>query len=328
MADLGAMAPFNDEYTTADILERMRPASPGIDQMREIAKWLQENADQPGVKAKLVPLLMSALGGGMETAANWIEGRPEIGPDTIAPLGLAAVGGMMAPRGALGAMGGGANRMTAEDVANLMRSLNYERVRVDAPKTGNTLYVRGEPPGNPPRSGADTPTVRVPDDGHLGRPASGGEVGNRYDTGSPDAERIKPINKLTDHRPYRNAGGDLYADPEALEGVLKWRRGDLVSPDQAPSRTKLAKDARPEQTPREPEGGPINHPDQIQLLTAALTAPLIGGLADTGEAREHPEKPPGERPAEGTDDLKVTPRQRDIIRERVPKRVRYAGETP
>jgi hypothetical protein len=43
---------------------------------------------------------------GLGTAANWLQGTPEIGPDTLAPLGLAPMGMALTPRNAVGVFGG------------------------------------------------------------------------------------------------------------------------------------------------------------------------------------------------------------------------------
>jgi hypothetical protein len=40
--------------------------------------------------------------GGLNTMANWLQGTPEIGPDTLAPLGMAGVGGLLPKAGASG----------------------------------------------------------------------------------------------------------------------------------------------------------------------------------------------------------------------------------
>ena len=68
-----------------------------------------------------VPLLAETVGvhmpaGALETAANWLDWTPRVGPDTLAPLGLA---GMMAPGAAAGAVGvfGGRLARTADQRA-------------------------------------------------------------------------------------------------------------------------------------------------------------------------------------------------------------------
>ena len=158
--------------------------------------------------------------------------------------------------------------ITPEHVEETMRSLGYENIRRVPPKTGNSEYIYGDPPGNPPRSYGDTPVVRVSDDGHLGRPLSGREVGNRYDTGTPD-----PTRRRVDERAYLNQGGTPYADPTALENVLRWRRGDLVSPDDAPR--GLYHLPPLEKKPLPPREGPDYHPDQLKLLSGGVPAPIM-----------------------------------------------------
>lgn len=88
------------DVTTSDVMGQMNAlyAGPG-GALRNLRNAIPES-----------PNALSALNmmrGGLGSAANWLQGRPEIGPDTMAPLGLAGMGMAMAPRGALGAMGGG-----------------------------------------------------------------------------------------------------------------------------------------------------------------------------------------------------------------------------
>ena len=48
----------------------------------------------------------NVLAGGLDTAANWIAGEPQVGQDTLAPLGLGIMGSMLAPANAAGIFGG------------------------------------------------------------------------------------------------------------------------------------------------------------------------------------------------------------------------------
>lgn len=44
--------------------------------------------------------------GGLNTMANWLQNSPEIGPDTLAPLGMAPMGSLLTPKNAVGVFGG------------------------------------------------------------------------------------------------------------------------------------------------------------------------------------------------------------------------------
>lgn len=89
-------------YTTADVRNRLGSDSAVTRPMRSFAELLRGFARGPEdvpTNGKLVPFLANAGAGGLDTAANWLDRRPKIGPDTLAPLGLAAIGS--APMGAL-----------------------------------------------------------------------------------------------------------------------------------------------------------------------------------------------------------------------------------
>lgn len=191
--------------------------------------------------------------------------------------------------GAFGGQGRSApTKFTADDVAQTMRNLEYENVKVATPKTGDSRYVTGDPPGNPPRSVSDVPMIRVPADAHVGRPPSGREIGNRIDMGTPDST-TRTVN-IPEPGVYQNAGGEPFANPEAVEGFLRWRRGDLVSPDVAPGMTRetdrslrgaintphlrARKDgaAYPDPAPAPAEGA-VDAPGQLKLLSRGLPLP-------------------------------------------------------
>lgn len=175
----------------------------------------------------------------------------------------------------LGAMGGAGRhggKIAPEDVAQMMRDLGYENVRVAPARTGDSTYVSGDPYGNQPRPGSPRPLVRIPADEHIGRPARGSEAGSRFDTGtSPEFRDSAPRQVPADERVTLNQGGEPYADPEALRAALEWRAGGLVRPDQAP---RGVRQQPPLDTPApEPSAGPDNLPGQGRLL-ASGAAPI------------------------------------------------------
>ena len=78
-----ALDPGPDEvYTTADVLRRYSEPS----WLQQMANWMPSNPDHQ-------LSLVNILKGGATSAANWLAGKPRIGPDTLAPLGA---GGMLA----------------------------------------------------------------------------------------------------------------------------------------------------------------------------------------------------------------------------------------
>ncbi len=93
LADRRAFADY-DPITTADVLASMPARNPLAEALLGLKNRIPENPN-PG------PSLMNMARGGLGTAANWLAGKPEIGPDTIAPLGLSVLG--LASRGALAA---------------------------------------------------------------------------------------------------------------------------------------------------------------------------------------------------------------------------------
>lgn len=83
--------PSPDEvYSTADVMRRYRDPS----WLRRVADAMPSNPDH-GVS------LLNMLKGGVSSSANWLDGKPQVGPDTLAPLGLAGIGS--APIGAFAA---------------------------------------------------------------------------------------------------------------------------------------------------------------------------------------------------------------------------------
>ncbi len=96
------------DYSTRDVLPRMHEQPWFTKAMRHLASYLptddredrQRGRDEPwmnwwartNLDSGAGPALTSAVKGGLNTGANWLEGKPEIGPDTLAPLGMAAMG--------------------------------------------------------------------------------------------------------------------------------------------------------------------------------------------------------------------------------------------
>ena len=81
-----AVDPGPDEiYTTSDIRARMPRDNVVTRALRSARDAIPANPDAS------VSLLNMARGG-LNSAANWLDRRPEIGPDTLAPLGLAVAG--------------------------------------------------------------------------------------------------------------------------------------------------------------------------------------------------------------------------------------------
>lgn len=95
----GQQDPGPDEtYDTRNVLGTMQKRAPTL--LNRLAGAIPANTEH-GLS------LANMLKGGLDTAGRWLGGNPEIGKDTLAPLGLAGMGMAMAPRGAIGAMGGG-----------------------------------------------------------------------------------------------------------------------------------------------------------------------------------------------------------------------------
>ena len=78
----------------ADAVEQPEP-NPVTSALRTAAGSVGANAYPfyPGA-----PSLSGMFGDGLGSAANWLDQRPEVGPDTLAPLGLAAAGPLSALR--------------------------------------------------------------------------------------------------------------------------------------------------------------------------------------------------------------------------------------
>jgi hypothetical protein len=87
----------------------MADPNDSIAYLRSLVERMPENKDLPKPQFFMDPRSLSManiLKGGANTALNWLEGKPEIGPDTLAPLGLAPMGMALTPRNAVGVFGG------------------------------------------------------------------------------------------------------------------------------------------------------------------------------------------------------------------------------
>jgi hypothetical protein len=96
-------------YDTSNVLAGMPRPNALADALRTAASSIPENKSLPEPAFPFDPRSMSMLNmvrGGLGTAANWLEGRPEIGKDTLAPLGAGLMGSAFAPQNALGIFGG------------------------------------------------------------------------------------------------------------------------------------------------------------------------------------------------------------------------------
>jgi hypothetical protein len=79
---------FPEQSLLGAIERQKRPADP--------LRWLRDKIPQnTDGGLSMLNMIREALG----TSANWLDGTPEIGPDTLAPLGLAGFG-MLAPKAA------------------------------------------------------------------------------------------------------------------------------------------------------------------------------------------------------------------------------------
>ena len=114
-----ALTSDSEIYDTSNVLARMQQGSGMTHGMRGLAELLSQGAVVPeGARSHLLPFILKAGAGGLNTAANWLDWRPRIGPDTLAPLGLAAFGA--APVGAFAANAlRRAPQITAEDLARM-----------------------------------------------------------------------------------------------------------------------------------------------------------------------------------------------------------------
>lgn len=89
--------PYNElgtQVSTQDVQSRMPQSNALSGLVRALAGHVPENTEH-GLS------LVNMLKGGLGSAANWLDRRPEIGPDTLAPLGLAALNPLGKAAGAL-----------------------------------------------------------------------------------------------------------------------------------------------------------------------------------------------------------------------------------
>jgi hypothetical protein len=94
----GPQDPGPDEtFDTRNVLDTMQKRAPNL--LNRLAGAIPENTEHSVSLANM-------LKGGLDTAGRWLGGNPEVGRDTLAPLGLAGVGAALGPRNALGIFGG------------------------------------------------------------------------------------------------------------------------------------------------------------------------------------------------------------------------------
>jgi hypothetical protein len=79
-----------DDLTTADVLARMPKENGFTALLRAMAERIPANTEN-----RLSMLNMAK--GGLNSAANWLDWKPEIGPDTLAPLGVSAISALARP---------------------------------------------------------------------------------------------------------------------------------------------------------------------------------------------------------------------------------------
>lgn len=164
--------------------------------------------------------------------------------------------------------GGNSPRITTSEISSWM---NQARIPNRTQQNGQfgTEYVAVSE--RRPHSDTPLPTVhvRVPNDGHVGRPAnSPREAHNRFDTGT---EPAYTAGYTPDPRITQNRSGGSYSEPQNLFDALRWRfsrspDGQFLIPEsQAPMG----------RYPMEPMPQRIKpSPDQLKLLGTAGTAAL------------------------------------------------------
>lgn len=125
-------------YDTSNVLAGIPKRNAVSDALRAARSAIPENRDHS-------VSMLNMLRGGLGSAANWLEGSPEIGPDTLAPMGAGLMTSMglnafgAIPRNAAGIFGGriAANRLAetgrpiAASVSTLRRPL---RARMATPR--------------------------------------------------------------------------------------------------------------------------------------------------------------------------------------------------
>jgi hypothetical protein len=170
--------PVSDGYadaTTTDTVQKMNAlySGPG-GALRSLRNAIPENTDLPAPQFFMDPRSLSMTNmvrSGLGTAANWLQGNPEIGPDTLAPLGL-------------GSMGTGlANALTrAAPDAGIARSLSHQFP--GEPAIGDMIRTRIAGANRIGVSGEDGMTPLARTDGAMRSP---GDAVNRapYGMGRP-----------------------------------------------------------------------------------------------------------------------------------------------
>lgn len=217
----------------------------------------------------------------------------------------------------LGAMGGKGTDIApprnfeASDIEAVAKSMGDLTVwtKTALPKASgdaSTEYLKIVDRLNPPRRGEGAVEVRIPQDPaqHIGLTPKHGNPANFYDTGKHIA---RTSNRPVEPEYLANASGEPYSQFENIVDALKWRFSRspdgqwLVAPDRAPN----IRQPREPVKPIEPEGGPINHPDQLKLLSGG--APLNPGNAMGGWQTQTIEGDPGRfaQPALGDADANM-----------------------
>ena len=145
-------------YDTSNVLNRMRKPNPLTDVLRFLADRIptderesnRRGPDEPfanwWARTNMDSGALTALGamakGGLGSIANWLDGRPEVGPDTLAPLGLAAFGS--APMGALAS---NAVRRGGPETMRAYRGVNIGDQFGPHPLTGDGMVWAVDHPG-------------------------------------------------------------------------------------------------------------------------------------------------------------------------------------
>jgi hypothetical protein len=159
--------------------------------------------------------------------------------------------------------------VTQENVTGLLQSLGMEIRQVKKSKDG-TVYIKFDDPNRPRLTtgeGAVTavPSVRIPADGHAGRPPTVGEVGVLFDAASAPGARTR-----LDPRTTQNESGQPYSDFRVLEAAMRSRFGP-------PRETPAATPGTGEWTPR-----------QLPLLEAGSVAGMFAAFSQMQSANDNP----------------------------------------
>lgn len=173
-----------------------------------------------------------------------------------------------------GALGGGGRapkprlEFTADDLASWAREARLKVERWGRP--GETQYLRVSDPANPNVSPL---TVRVPADGHYGRPRPyTSEIGNFIDTGSR-RKGARGGRARGDPDTLQNEAGEKFTDWDVLTGAIKERFSKAPPDDLWLTPPGSAVRKPPPDTLRFGPGEPPPDPRQLKLLSSGLPAP-------------------------------------------------------